>query len=647
MSDVSDIVVGDLDRTRAIDVQIKSGMPGPPGPPGPEGPEGPAGPAGPPGVDGRATTIVFAFGNERTPDELPADGILDADWDGPGRPPVDLEVATGEALVYQRSGDPDDGHVFARVLNGWADLGAISGPEGPQGPHGPQGEIGPIGPQGGAGSAGPQGPPGPAGGQGPEGPPGSSGPQGAVGPAGPQGVRGPIGDKGDTGEKGDQGEKGDTGEPGPPSFPDAPPGGPYGRIDGEWVRVLPITGGIISGDVTIIGLALFRDGRAMGVLVLDNDPTQDDHAATKRYVDAHVPDLSGYARLDGAQFTGTVLLPGSNPTSDNAAVPKFYADAGRDFVLIELNSYARLDGAQMTGALSVLEPTQPDHAVTKRYADALEPDLSDYLRKSGDQMSGPLITAPGTSVTNPGIGIGDNATGFYRAGASLILSVSGTIYLQYLANPQEVMFARPLNMATQKISNVADAEVATDALNRRAADARYLAIAGGIMGGPPMLSGPPVVDLDAAPKNYVDQRRANALAGDFLASDLNVPTSPLGTWVSLINTSFAIPRGGVSRVKATVALNVNGIPQGNIAHMGIRFPGYPIQKVFVYAQLNTRSSINAAIICTVTGNNPNVIVQIAVLDYNGTPPANLQIVGGVSDDRAQICFEDLGPAVTE
>ena len=64
-------------------------------------------------------------------------------------------------------------------------IGALPGPEGPQGspgPLGPQGVAGPVGPRGGAGS---QGPP---------------GPKGAVGPVGPMGPQGPAGLSGIVGE---------------------------------------------------------------------------------------------------------------------------------------------------------------------------------------------------------------------------------------------------------------------------------------------------------------------------------------------------------------------------------------------------------------------------------------------------------------
>lgn len=99
-----------------------------------------------------------------------------------------------------------------------------------------------------------------------------------------------------------------------------------------------------------------------------------------------------------------------------------------------------------------------------------------YLALSGGQMGGPLITATGTGLTNPGIGIGDNSTGFYRAGNTLLLSVGGALYAQWLQAPASVMFTVPLNMATYPITNVGAPNAATDAANRAYVDNAVAAV---------------------------------------------------------------------------------------------------------------------------------------------------------------------------
>jgi hypothetical protein len=114
-----------------------------------------------------------------------------------------------------------------------------------------------------------------------------------------------------------------------------------------------------------------------------------------------------------------------------------------------------------------------------------------YLSTSGGQMTGPLIAAPGTSLTNPGLAIGDNATGFWRSGTTLVLSVSGAFVQQYLADM--VQMNVPIMMAGQKMTSLGDATAAQDALNLRTGDARYMpAGAGGFL---PLTGGQMTGDL--------------------------------------------------------------------------------------------------------------------------------------------------------
>jgi hypothetical protein len=125
---------------RAQDFSTGGAIPGPPGDRGPEGPGGPA---------GQSTLIVGSFGNLRTPDELPADGLIEADWDGPGSPPNDAQLQQGWALIYIPTGHL---WVFAGGLTGgapWINVGLVAGAEGPPGPEGPTGPQGPEGPAGG------------------------------------------------------------------------------------------------------------------------------------------------------------------------------------------------------------------------------------------------------------------------------------------------------------------------------------------------------------------------------------------------------------------------------------------------------------------------------------------------------------------
>jgi Collagen triple helix repeat (20 copies) len=606
---VNDFVVGQLGETRAIDVHVRSGVPGPPGPPGGIGP---VGPAGPPGPDGRTTTIVGAFGEVRTPADLPADGFIPADWDGMGQPPADLQVQIGEALMHLPLFLPDaqDRHIFVFIGGAWLDIGQPQGERGPPGaqgvpgPAGQQGNVGPPGAQGVQGVRGDQGVPGAPG----VGVPGPAGPQGSIGPVGPPGAQGSIG------PQGERGEQGPTGEAGPPSFPDAPTGLTYGRLNNGWIPVLPLTGGTLDGGLTVSGTTRFLlDARAMGTLTLD------------------------------------------------------------------------------------LEPAQPDHAATKRYVDSLVPDLSPYLARAGGQMTGPLISATGTGVTNPGLAIGDNSTGFYRTGNVVIPVVSGQIVMQWFFD--SIMLTVPLNAAVQRIYNLADPTADADALNRRAGDARYLSksggqmagdltmasgtnivlaqnptsdtyaapkvyvdqqvggrltqaqgdarylqlAAGGIVNGPVQFLNPPVVPNDVVTKGYVDQRRAVSLLIDLM---LDVPV-PAGTWTTLYTTAYPIPRGGNSRVMASVNVNTKNPTQpGGLILFGVRILNNPQRQIFGYSYGgpgNQSSGFSVDLFLVVNGNNPTITIQIASLDAGAGSPMGFTVVGGGGDDRSQILIADMGP----
>jgi len=120
---------------------------------GPVGPEGPIGPQGPMGI---STVIVGNFGTQTTPADLPVDGLLPVDWDGPGDPAAPFQMEVGQSLYYDSATgptDPIDGHLFQFVSTavdptGWIDIGLIQGPQGEQGIQGPEGPVGPEGPMG-------------------------------------------------------------------------------------------------------------------------------------------------------------------------------------------------------------------------------------------------------------------------------------------------------------------------------------------------------------------------------------------------------------------------------------------------------------------------------------------------------------------
>ena len=227
---MTEIVEADL-PPRSFEVGITAGTVGPPGRDGEPGPRG---------LPGSSTVIVMEFGDTRTPDELPPDGVIPAGWDGPGSPAVGIQLIYGWSVVYRPSGNI---FIFVGVGNlpaGWIEVnGGVRGPPGPDGPPGttgPMGERGPTGAQGVPGSVGPPGPLGPTGPQGPLGPVGDRGPQGFQGAPGPDGPDGPPGPPGPTGANSTvPGPAGDTGPEGPPgpTGADSTVPGPPGEVGPE------------------------------------------------------------------------------------------------------------------------------------------------------------------------------------------------------------------------------------------------------------------------------------------------------------------------------------------------------------------------------------------------------------------------------
>jgi hypothetical protein len=200
-----------------------------------------------------------------------------------------------------------------------------------------------------------------------------------------------------------------------------------------------------------------------------------------------------YLRRDSANaMDASVLVRGPNRGVSfdfEASASAVYSDgtllilrrpAGNAEVVIENNNGA-------TGSRSAIV-TQASGDV--RYLTQTGADLR-YLLRTGGQMTGPLVTAGGSGLANMGLAIGDNATGFYRAGNVLVIGVSGSMVAQLFVDSWMMTVA--LNMALQRIYNLADATADTDALNRRTgdvrylqpatADARFLQLAGGTMAG--------------------------------------------------------------------------------------------------------------------------------------------------------------------
>jgi len=264
-----------------------------------------------------------------------------------------------------------------------------------------------------------------------------------------------------------------------------------------------------------------------------------------------------------------------------------------------------------------------------------------YLDKAGGQMTGPLITRDGGSLTNPGLAIGDNSTGFYRTGGNLLVTtVSGVGVMQI--QPALAAFFISVNFTGKPLNAVGDPVLADDALNLRTGDARYapaggsgnfLPLSGGNLTGdlnmigttgPPVMAKlnlyvrgaslawsetdnaivftkgtgnyplvvrandgtnpQPILDQSLGDARYlqlsqVDSLRAKPVIYN-VPADIVIPGS--GDWTQIANIPCTLPpRPGVtSMLMVSVNCNLKGV--NNVAGIGARVPISPTpeQRIF-------------------------------------------------------------------
>lgn len=354
-----------------------------------------------------------------------------------------------------------------------------------------------------------------------------------------------------------------------------------------------------------------------------------------------------YLRLNGARpMQGSVPIEGPNRGvvwGDSGIQGALYSTGSQLVLRLPLNDPPFVIEPN-SGASAQRSPVLTEAVADLRYVTPAAAETT-YARLAGAQFTGPLITATGNSVTNPGIGIGDNTTGFYRAGASLLLAVSGQLYAQYLGSPPSLMMVVPINMATQQISNVGNPDAAaagnTMAVPRSYADARYLQlVAGGIVQGPLQVVQAPQLPTDATNKGYVDDAVAAVRSNNrtYLTNTVELLNT---TTQILLDQAYPVANNNPRTITVTVFPSFQGGTPSAFYDLIYTCSVAPLiearSTVYPTAGAYMQSPVRFA--ATVTPNNNAIQVQV-VVRLNATATSALTIVGSGTDRRSYVTIEE-------
>lgn len=268
-------------------------------------------------------------------------------------------------------------------------------------------------------------------------------------------------------------------------------------VNSEINTRLPLTGGILTGDLTLNG-----------------SPTRPNHATTKQYVDdqdnTRLP-------LTGGTLTGSLSLS-ADPVSPLHAATKQYVDS-------QGNLRLPLTGGTMTGFISLhANPTANLHAATKQYVDTTATASSEAVRV--------------------------NLTSYIDSRDNLRLPLAGgtmTGFINLHANP-----TANLHAATKQYVDTAIAGI-----NVPTGDPTKLPLAGGTMTGFITLNANPTSSLHAVPKQYVDAQTLIPTYGN-LSLTSSIPNGdvfpPAGKTISAFKAF--LPAFG-SNVSSTATETIN------------------------------------------------------------------------------------------
>lgn len=327
---------------------------------------------------------------------------------------------------------------------------------------------------------------------------------------------------------------------------------------------------------------------------------------------------SMFAAGGGLKYAGSVLNVGAGAgiivNSDTVQLDNTYASG----------IYVRLDGAYaMTGALklggnqinNVGTPTLSTDAANKLYA-----DNQDALRvaKAGDSMSGTLTFTSGT-VT----GI---AYPTANQDAASKVYVDNQAALRVAKTGDTMSGSLVMTGAGVGITLPNAPVVATDAVNKTYADSK-LSLSGGTMIGTLTLSANPVGNLDAAPKQYVDNGFVKVTASTSMNAAVNVTFTGGGEVLGLPNTPSA---GSAATSKTYVDTQLaSKATDTAVVHMAGN------ETINGDKTFNGVTTVKNNTIISANGVNNNLAITASAVSLVGTPvnsggASNITIIGGVN-----------------
>lgn len=327
---------------------------------------------------------------------------------------------------------------------------------------------------------------------------------------------------------------------------------------------------------------------------------------------------SMFAAGGGLKYAGSVLNVGAGAgitvNSDTVQIDNTYVSG----------IYVRLDGTYaMTGALklggnqinNVGTPTLSTDAANKLYA-----DNQDALRvaKAGDTMSGSLTFTSGTvtGIAYPSANQ-DAASKVY---------VDNQTALRVAKTGDTMSGSLVMTGAGVGITLPNAPVVATDAVNKTYADSK-LSLSGGTMIGTLTLASNPVGNLDAAPKQYVDNGFVKVAASTSMNAAVNVTFTGGGEVLGLPNTpSTGSAATSKTYVDTQLALKATDT---NVVHTT------GTETINGDKTFNGVTTIKNNTIVAANGVNNNLAITASAVSLVGTPvnsggASNITITGGVN-----------------